>query len=84
MSPKSKDMAGRGRRSAQSRRHEQSRKVKKFVKGFKPSMKARLLELDPRSLEEVLGMANKQERRAESYQGEKEAQKERVPKPFQR
>ncbi|MQM22272.1 hypothetical protein Taro_055322 [Colocasia esculenta] len=77
-------MAGRGRRSAQSRRHEQSRKVKKFMKGLKPLVKVRLLELDPRSLEEVLGMANRQESRVESYQEEKEAQKEGVPKPFQR
>ncbi|MQL92327.1 hypothetical protein Taro_024943 [Colocasia esculenta] len=77
-------MAGRGRRSAQSRRYEQNRKIKKFVKGLKPSLKARLLELDPRSLEEVLGVANKQENKVESYQGENEAQKEGVPKPFRR
>ncbi|MQM20790.1 hypothetical protein Taro_053818 [Colocasia esculenta] len=77
-------MAGRGRRNAQSRRYEQSRKVKKFVKGLKPSLKARLLEFDPRSLEEVLSMANRKESRVESYQGEKEAQKEEVPEPFQR
>ncbi|MQL83627.1 hypothetical protein Taro_016134, partial [Colocasia esculenta] len=77
-------MAGRGRRSAQSRRYEQNRKIKKFVKGLKPSLKARLLELDPRSLEEVLGMANRQESRVGSYQGGNEAQKEGVPKPFQR
>ncbi|MQM06134.1 hypothetical protein Taro_038955, partial [Colocasia esculenta] len=37
-----------------------------------------------RSLEEDLGMANRQESRVESYQGENEAQKEGVPKPFQR
>ncbi|MQL70185.1 hypothetical protein Taro_002475 [Colocasia esculenta] len=77
-------MAGRGRRSAQSRTYEQSRKIKKFVKGLKPSLKARLLEFDPYSLEEVLGMANRQESRVESYQGEKEAQKEGVPETFQR
>ncbi|MQL72546.1 hypothetical protein Taro_004866 [Colocasia esculenta] len=52
-------MAGRGRRSAHFRRYEQNRKVKKFVKGLKPSLKARLLEFDPRTLEEVLGVANK-------------------------
>ncbi|MQL99377.1 hypothetical protein Taro_032101 [Colocasia esculenta] len=84
MSSKSKAMAGRGRRSAQSWRYEQRRKIKKFVKGLKPSLKARLLEFDPRSLEEVLGMANMQESRVESYQREKEAQKEGVPEPFQR
>ncbi|MQL69928.1 hypothetical protein Taro_002240 [Colocasia esculenta] len=84
MSPKSKAMAGRGRRSAQSRRYEHSCKIKKFVKGLKPSLKARILEFDPRSLEEALSMANRQESRVESYQGEKEAQKEGVPEPFQR
>ncbi|MQL78828.1 hypothetical protein Taro_011270 [Colocasia esculenta] len=60
-------MARRGRRSAQSRKYEQSRKVKKFVKGLKPSLKARLLEFDPCSLEEVLGVANRQESRVEPY-----------------
>ncbi|MQL81189.1 hypothetical protein Taro_013650, partial [Colocasia esculenta] len=79
-----KTMVGRGRRSAQSRRYEQNRKIKKFVKGLKPSLKARLLELDSRTLEEVLGVANKQENKMESYQGEKGAQKEGVPKSFQR
>ncbi|MQL68004.1 hypothetical protein Taro_000321 [Colocasia esculenta] len=77
-------MAGCGRRSAQSRRYEQNRKIKKFVKGLKPSLKARLLELYPHCLEEVLGVPNKQENKMESYQGEKEAQNEGVPKPFQR
>ncbi|MQL82645.1 hypothetical protein Taro_015120 [Colocasia esculenta] len=82
--PQLKIMAGRGRRSAQSRRYEQNRKIKKFVKELKPSLKTRLLELDSRSLEEVLGVANKQENKVESYQRENEAQKEGVPKPFQR
>ncbi|MQM23163.1 hypothetical protein Taro_056224 [Colocasia esculenta] len=61
-------MARRGRCSAQSRRYEQNRKIKKFVKGLNPSLKARLLVLDPRSLEEVLCIANRQESRVESYQ----------------
>ncbi|MQL76466.1 hypothetical protein Taro_008847 [Colocasia esculenta] len=82
--PQLKIMARRGRLSVQSRRYEQSRKIKKFVKGLKPSLKTRLLELDSRSLEEVLGVANKQENKVESYQRENEAQKEGVPKPFQR
>ncbi|MQM07412.1 hypothetical protein Taro_040251, partial [Colocasia esculenta] len=75
-------MAGRGRHSAQSRRYELSRKVKKFVKGLKPSLKARLLEYDPCTLEEVLVVARKQENRVESYQEEKEAQKKGVSEPF--
>ena len=77
-------MAGRGRRNAQSRRYEQNRKLKNFVKGLKPSVRTRLLELDSRTLEEVLGVATKQENKVESYQGENEAQKEEAPKPFQK
>ncbi|MQL85760.1 hypothetical protein Taro_018269 [Colocasia esculenta] len=77
-------MAGRGRRNAQSRRYEQNRKLKNFVKGLKPSVRARLLELDSRTLEEVIGVVTKQENKMESYQGENEAQKEEAPKPFQR
>ncbi|MQL68649.1 hypothetical protein Taro_000928 [Colocasia esculenta] len=77
-------MAGRGRRNAQSRRYEQNCMLKNFVKGLKPSVRTRLLELYSRTLEEVLGMATKQENKVESYQGENEAQKEEAPKPFQR
>ncbi|MQL78101.1 hypothetical protein Taro_010518 [Colocasia esculenta] len=77
-------MAGRVRRNAQSRRYEQNRKLKNFVKGLKPLVRARLLELDSRTLEEVLGVATKQENKVESYQGENEAQKEEAPNPFQR
>ncbi|MQL88521.1 hypothetical protein Taro_021084 [Colocasia esculenta] len=47
-----------------------SHKVKKFVKGLKPSLRARLLESDPRTLEEALSVASRQEIRVESYQEE--------------
>ncbi|MQL93152.1 hypothetical protein Taro_025790 [Colocasia esculenta] len=77
-------MAGRGRRNAKSRRYEQNCKLKNFVKGLKPLVRARLLELDSHTLEEVLGVATKQENKVESYQGENEDQKEEAPKPFQR
>ncbi|MQL83171.1 hypothetical protein Taro_015658 [Colocasia esculenta] len=73
-------MVGRGRRSAQSRRHEQNRKIKKFVRGLKPSVRARLLELDSRTLEETLGLATERENEVEVHGGKKEE----PPKPFQR
>ncbi|MQM17520.1 hypothetical protein Taro_050492 [Colocasia esculenta] len=72
-------MAGRGRHSAQSRRYEQNRKIKKFVRGLKPSVRARLLELDSRTLEETLGLATERENEVEAHRG-----KEEPPKPFQR
>ncbi|MQL93289.1 hypothetical protein Taro_025935, partial [Colocasia esculenta] len=57
-----KTMAGRGRRGAQSRRYEQNRKLKNFVKGLKPSVRTRLLELDSRTLGELLGVTTHQEK----------------------
>ncbi|MQM10867.1 hypothetical protein Taro_043765 [Colocasia esculenta] len=77
-------MAGRGRRSAQSRRYEQNRKLKNFVKGLKPSVRAKLLELDSHALEEILGVATKQESRAGPLQEGEATPKEDVTKPFQR
>ncbi|MQL69775.1 hypothetical protein Taro_002064 [Colocasia esculenta] len=59
-------MAGRGRRGAQSRRYEQNRKLKNFVKGLKPSVRTRLLELDSRTLGELLGVTTHQEEGAGS------------------
>ncbi|MQM10032.1 hypothetical protein Taro_042919 [Colocasia esculenta] len=76
-------MAGRGRRSAQSRRYEQNRKLKNFVKGLKPSVRAKLLELDSRTLEEILGVATKQESRVGPLQEGEAISKEDVIKPFQ-
>ncbi|MQL75464.1 hypothetical protein Taro_007852 [Colocasia esculenta] len=57
-------MTGCGKRSAQSRRYEQNRKLKNFVKGLKPSVRAMLLELDSHTLEGILGVATKQGSRA--------------------
>ncbi|MQL76329.1 hypothetical protein Taro_008717 [Colocasia esculenta] len=77
-------MTGRDRRSAQSRRYEQNRKLKNFVKGLKPSVRAKLLELDSHTLEEILGVATKQGSRAGPLQEGEATAKEDVTKPFQR
>ncbi|MQL68012.1 hypothetical protein Taro_000286 [Colocasia esculenta] len=77
-------MAGCSRRGARARRYKESRKVKKFMKVLKPSLRARLLESDPRTLEEALSAANRKDREMESYQEEKKAQLKKVPEPFQR
>ncbi|MQL80976.1 hypothetical protein Taro_013431 [Colocasia esculenta] len=82
--PLVRTMTGRGRRSAQSRKYEQNRKLKKFVNGLKPSVKAKLLELDSHTLEEILGVATKQESRAGPLQEGEATPKEDVTKPFQR
>ncbi|MQM14678.1 hypothetical protein Taro_047614 [Colocasia esculenta] len=77
-------MAGHGRRSAQSRRYEQNRKLKNFVKGLKPSVKARLLELDSLILGELLGVTTQQENGAGSLLEGEATPKENMIKPFQR
>ncbi|MQL97548.1 hypothetical protein Taro_030241 [Colocasia esculenta] len=77
-------MTGRGRCSAQSRRYEQNRKLKNFVKGLKPSVRAKLLELDSHTMKEILGVATKQGSRAGPLQEGEATPKEDVTKPFQR
>ncbi|MQL74521.1 hypothetical protein Taro_006881 [Colocasia esculenta] len=79
-----KTMAGRGRRSVQSRRYEQNRKLKNFVKGLKPSVRSRLLELDSRILGELLGVTTQQENGARSLPEGEATPKENMIKPFQR
>ncbi|MQM11869.1 hypothetical protein Taro_044777 [Colocasia esculenta] len=74
-------MAGRGRRSAQFRRYEQNRKLKNFVKRLKPSVRAKLLELDSRTLEEILGVATKQESRVGPLQGQDKKKEKLVENP---
>ncbi|MQM08343.1 hypothetical protein Taro_041196, partial [Colocasia esculenta] len=77
-------MARRGRRGAQSRRYEQNRRLKNFVKGLKPSVRVRLLELDSRTLGELLGVTTQQEKGAGSLPEGEATPKENMIKPFQK
>ncbi|MQM06828.1 hypothetical protein Taro_039659 [Colocasia esculenta] len=50
-------MTSHGKCGARARDYEQRRKVKKFVMRLKPSLRTRLLESDPRTLDEALNTA---------------------------
>ncbi|MQL94009.1 hypothetical protein Taro_026656 [Colocasia esculenta] len=65
------DYGGHGMRGDRARELAQRRKVRRFMKRLNPSLRARLLESDPRTLEEALSVASRQESRVESNQGEK-------------
>ena len=52
---------------------DERRKVKKFVKGLRPSIRTRLAALDFKSMEEALSAACRQESEMELYQEERKA-----------
>ncbi|MQL79445.1 hypothetical protein Taro_011882, partial [Colocasia esculenta] len=64
-------MVSHGKRGDQAREHAQRRKVRRFVIRLNLSLRARLLESDPRTLDEALSAASMQENKVESNKGEK-------------
>ncbi|MQL82461.1 hypothetical protein Taro_014937 [Colocasia esculenta] len=52
-----KAMTSSSKREARAREHEEKRKVRNFIMRLRPSVRARLLECDPHTLDEVLSIA---------------------------
>ncbi|MQM05013.1 hypothetical protein Taro_037818, partial [Colocasia esculenta] len=63
---------------------DERRKTKKFVMGFKPSLRTRLVAFDQRTLDEALSAACRQEGEMEQYLEEKKASQKRPAATFQR
>ena len=61
---------------------DERRKVKKFVKGLRPSIRTRLAALDFKSMEEALSAACRQESEMELYQEERKATLKRPSASF--
>ncbi|MQL73033.1 hypothetical protein Taro_005361 [Colocasia esculenta] len=64
-------MTSHGKRGVRAREHAQRHKVRRFMRRLNPSLRTKLLEVDPRTLEDALNAASRQESRVEAYQGEK-------------
>ncbi|MQM23788.1 hypothetical protein Taro_056857 [Colocasia esculenta] len=63
---------------------DERRKTKKFVMGLKPSLRARLVAFDHRTLDEALSAACRQEGEMEQYLEEKKTSQKRPAATFQR
>ncbi|MQL99482.1 hypothetical protein Taro_032204, partial [Colocasia esculenta] len=69
--PWAQAIASHGKGGDRAREYAQRRKVEKFVMKLRPSLRAKLLEFDPDTLEEVLSAASKKRSRVETCQEEK-------------
>ena len=63
---------------------DEGRKVKKFMKGLRPSIRTGLVALDYETMEEALSVACRQESEMELYLEEKRATLKRHSTPFTR